>query len=261
MRSFDGKTRTASVVADSKTDRKLPAGRALGWNNISSPDALTSAKGEHCQLVHGDYSQQIHGTVTKDIGLDLKTTIDSSEVHHVTNNQTIDVSGNHREVFAGTCYQGVMGSHLVLNLAVRNETRLARCIETHGDFDEIHDQYDGMILTGKQSLEKYKFAMAQHEKDSQIFGIATSFVIVPINIYVLTIGANLVDASILIGGHAEMVLAHYEHHLLHMEVHGPPKPGTIPPGYPPTGPTDPLPGTPLALTSHIPPQNPVTSIP
>ena len=148
MGVFDTATRVKRIVEDPRTDHKLPHPASLSWEAISGPTALPDTTGVHCELVHGDRSYQINGNHTE--------SVTASQKHTVGGNQTMQVGGNHKETIVGTCSQSIIGPHLVVNHAVRNETALAAYTKTFGDFEQ-HDDNSGHFMYADALLERTYF--------------------------------------------------------------------------------------------------------
>ena len=117
MSVFDTATKIKLAVGNPKTDHKVPHPRSLSLNQITMATALVGTKGQHCNIVHGDQWQELNG----------------SEMHHIARNQTIRVRGKHKETIVESCYQNIIGPHIVQNNNVRNETRLDRFNLVYGD--------------------------------------------------------------------------------------------------------------------------------
>jgi hypothetical protein len=117
MGVFDSLTQCKRAVADPVTDHKLPHPKSLSWAGITTPTAVLGTTGAHCDLLHGDQWTEIKG--------DHKMNIAA--------NQTIKVVGKHKETIVESCYQNMIGPHIVTNCNARNETRLGTYTEVYGD--------------------------------------------------------------------------------------------------------------------------------
>jgi hypothetical protein len=87
--------------------------------------------------VHGDQWNELTGSHTVNIGRD----------------QTIKVVGKHKETVVESCYQNIIGPHLVQNNNVRNETRLAKYTEIYGQH-EVQDDHDGEMVVCLQQFQR-----------------------------------------------------------------------------------------------------------
>src|SRR5215472_14467182 len=116
MRVFDATTKVKTAVSDPLTDHKLLHPKSLSWGAITSPSAVAGTNGAHCDLVHGDQWHEIKG----------------NHKQNIQQNQTIKVVGKHKETLVDSCYQNIIGPHIVLNNDVRNETRLGVFTKTSG---------------------------------------------------------------------------------------------------------------------------------
>ena len=123
MSTFNGKTKIDREVADPKTDHTLPSSRSLSWRAITTPAALAGTNSAQCELVHGDKWYEINGNHTENIA----------------KNQTIKVVGKHKETLVESCYQNIIGPHIVLNNTVRNETLLGTHSRVYGDKQQSDD--------------------------------------------------------------------------------------------------------------------------
>jgi hypothetical protein len=117
MSAFDASTKIKREVSDPLSDHKLPHPKSLSWTGITAPTAVKGTKGAHCDLVHGDQWNEINGNHNENI----------------LRNQTLKVVGKHKETLVESCYQNIIGPHIVLNNNVRNETRLGVFTKTYGE--------------------------------------------------------------------------------------------------------------------------------
>lgn len=136
MSVFNSVTTVRRMVADSLTDKSLPESRGLSWVGIAQESALSGTVGVHCELIHGDWWQQTSGAHSGRIVGHQHCVIGSD--------QTIKISGNHKETIVRNCYQNIVGPHTVVNHTVRSETRMGKCTTTYG-IDTIQDDHDGRM--------------------------------------------------------------------------------------------------------------------
>lgn len=136
MSAFNGKNNIARAVADPQNDHKLPSSKSLAWKAIATPNALAGTVGTHCELVHGDQWNEWKGNHTE----------------HVAKNQTIKVLGKHKETLVESCYQNIIGPHIVQNSNSRNETRMGKFTKVYG-WATYHEDHDGDMGWKDNSLE------------------------------------------------------------------------------------------------------------
>jgi hypothetical protein len=123
MSAFDAMTKIKRMTSDPLTDHTLPNSRSLAWAHITTPAAVAGTLGFHCDLVHGNYWHDIRGDH------DLRVTAD----------QTIKVMGKHKETLVESCYQNIVGPHIVQNHNPRNETRMAKFHLVYGEHEQSSD--------------------------------------------------------------------------------------------------------------------------
>jgi|SRR5579863_3367233 hypothetical protein len=182
MSAFDGKTKIGRKVVDPITDHILPNSRSLAWKAITTPTALKGTNGTHCELVHGDQWNEWKGNHTENI----------------SRNQTLKVVGKHKETLVQSCYQNIIGPHIVQNNTVRNETRLGTFTKVYGD-NWTHEHSWGDVSQMDQNY-------------SCVTAVAGTYI-------TMNLETHGVHAEA-VGVHAELVLVHGEAKLFHAETNG-----------------------------------------
>src|SRR5947209_5849363 len=91
---FDKTTKVGRRVPDPMTDKILCPVGTLSFPVINTTIALGIAIGVDVKIIHGDYFEQINGSVTINITGNLNTTIFQNEIRLVFQNQMITVLQN-----------------------------------------------------------------------------------------------------------------------------------------------------------------------
>jgi hypothetical protein len=208
MSAFDGEIKIARAVSDPQTDHTLPSSKSLSWKAITTPAALAGTTGAFCELVHGDKWNEIKGNHTENIA----------------QNQTLKVVGKHKETLVESCYQNIIGPHIVQNNDVRNETRLNAYTKTYGDNTQYQNIADDAVRQSNHwEIIDYCEAHHTHDRGYIVDGFYTAVLVTSstvVNVAPTLVNIELTAAEIqAILGHAEAMLGSAEVHLGHAEVH------------------------------------------